>query len=458
MTGLDDDLVTFLNALAVREPDLSRRLRARLRLLRNDLALDTVGDLWGLTHPVAPPRSASSCTRSFAVPTPGTAGHEARLWQLSAALALPMDTTRLLADRLEQLHRPLLHGAPVGSEWHTGCLTRTRLRSGKDYRVVDVHRAIRRAPRRDRPAAVGGLDERLGPAWDQGQRGTCVAHAAGGLYSYVNGTARHRLSFQFLYHQCKMIDGIPRQEGTYLETSMRVFSDRRISGPHAGWGSADAGLPAESAWPYEPRFRPGNPAQTPPPAGSYQALYRGPRWGNLSGRVLRCSLRGSALVEDIRALLFTAGLPVVIGLPLFPSFNNANSRRTGRIPVPLPGETPVGGHAMLVVGADDRKKAFIVRNSWSPAWAPENPYGLPGHAVIPYRYLEIHGSNAYSVEAAQRFRGNVEETDRLYRRVGKSSPLPRHDRPRHVSMPRRGSTRPTTPPPRPHTLWGYLFG
>lgn len=458
MTGLDDDLVSFLNALAVRDPVLSGRLRSRLNLMRQDLALDTVGDLWGLLHPVEPPRSASSCTRSFAVSPPGTTGYEARLWQLSAALALPMETTRLLADRLDHLPRPLLAGHAPGSEWHTGCITRTRLRSGRDYHVVDVHRTVHRAPRRERPTVIGDLDERLGPAWDQGQRGTCVAHAAGGLYAYLLNQRRFRLSIQFLYHQCKMIDGIPRQEGTYLESGMRVFADRRLSGPRVGWGSADAGLPADDAWPYDPRPRPGNPAHTPPPPGRYQALYRGPRWGNLGGRVLRCSLRGAALVEDIRALLFTAGLPVVIGLPLFPSFNNANSRRTGRIPVPLPGETPVGGHAMLVVGADDRKKAFIVRNSWSPAWAPENPYGLPGHAVIPYRYLEIHGSNSYAVAGAQRFRADVAEMDRRYRRVGRPLSHREHDRPTYGGGPRRRPAAPSTPPPRPRTLWDHLFG
>ncbi len=453
----ESDLTAFLNALAVREPGLSGRVRARLAVMRDELGVETVGELWGLLHPVPPPSgSPALCLRGFAGATTGAADRDTRVRRLAIALMLPIPVTRELADRLDTVPQPLQLQAPIDAEWHTGCLDRTRLRSGRDYHVVEVHERIDRAPRRERPALVPKLEDRLGPAWDQGRRGTCVAHAAGALFAYILRRPGFRFSLQFLYHQCKMIDGIPRQEGTYLETSMRVFSDRRISGPHLGWGAGDAGLPPESAWAYDPTYQPGNPGQSPPPPSTHRALYQGKRWGNLTGRVLRCSRRGKALVEDIRSLLFTARLPVVIGLPLYPSFNNANSRRTGRIPVPLPGERPVGGHAMLVVGADDQKQAFLVRNSWSPSWAPENPYGLPGHAVIPYRYFEIHGSNSYAVEWAESFRADVAEAHRLYRRGHRWFAPHASERP--VYGGRGRSARHVPPTVRAGTFLGRLFG
>jgi len=456
----DSDVATFLNALAVNESELSGRIRGRLRVIREDLGIETVGELWGLLHPVLPPRGSSDlCLTGNVDGLGGSWDRDACIRRLGIALMVPPAVARALADRLDAVPVPLMLTGPIPSEWHTGCRDRTRLRSGRDYHVVDVHERLDRAPKRPRPTLVPKLKARLGAAWDQGRRGTCVAHAAGGLFSYVLDRPRFRFSLQFLYHQCKMLDGIPRQEGTFLETSMRVFSDRRISGSGAGWGSADAGLPPEAAWPYDPTYRPGNPGQSPPPEHFHRALYAGRRWGNLSGRILRCSRRGTALVEDVRALLFTAALPVVIGLPLYPSFNNANSRRTGRVPVPLPGERPVGGHAMLVVGADDQKRVFLVRNSWSTSWAAENPYGLPGHAVVPYRYFEIHGSNSYSVEWCESFHADVNEANRLYRkRHGLAQTPARRGRRAPANRVSRPPNRPPTTRPGGGSIWARLFG
>ena len=49
--------------------------------------------------------------------------------------------------------------------------------------------------------------------------------------------------------------------------------------------------------------------------------------------------------------------------------------------MPAPGESIVGGHAVMVVGYDDSAQTFLVRNSWGPNW------GMDGYFTMPYAYL-----------------------------------------------------------------------
>ena len=272
-------------------------------------------------------------------------------------------------------------------------------------------------PSRNEPWILGRLDENIGVAWDQGPRGTCVAQAAAGLFGYVSGWSGTRISRQYLFHQCKMIDGKPYRDGTSLASPFRVFSDCRLSGPTRGWGTADAGVPEESAWPYDPHVVEENPAHTPPNKTVAKSLYAGLRWANTSGEVIRCSLDSRRLVDEIRAILYHLRKPVVVALDLYESFNNPNSRRTGWITMPiLPGDRLIGGHAMLVVGFDDMPGTFLVRNSWSAGWAPQNRYGFPGHAIIPYRYFQRHGRGGYSIRQSEKIGVSVEPAARLYMR------------------------------------------
>jgi hypothetical protein len=72
------------------------------------------------------------------------------------------------------------------------------------------------------------------------------------------------------------------------------------------------------------------------------------------------------------------GMPVVCGLDAHESFYSDAVAKTGDVPLPAPGDALVGGHAMLIVGYDDNRQAFLVRNSWGAAW------GEQGYCRIPY--------------------------------------------------------------------------
>ena len=75
------------------------------------------------------------------------------------------------------------------------------------------------------------------------------------------------------------------------------------------------------------------------------------------------------------------GFPFVFGFTVFPSFESDEVAGNGEVPMPGAGEQTLGGHAVMAVGYDDQKQAFIVRNSWGPTW------GLGGYCYMPYAYL-----------------------------------------------------------------------
>lgn len=71
--------------------------------------------------------------------------------------------------------------------------------------------------------------------------------------------------------------------------------------------------------------------------------------------------------------------PFVFGLAVYESFMRTTS--TGLIPMPKEGEKKLGEHAMVCLGFDEKRKVFIVRNSWGATW------GDQGHCYLPYEYM-----------------------------------------------------------------------
>lgn len=124
------------------------------------------------------------------------------------------------------------------------------------------------------------LADRMPPIRDQGNRGTCVAHAAVAAFEHylIERGEQSReaidLSEQFLYWNCKANDGDPNDEGTFLEVAMPLlFSD---------------GCCLESIWPYNPNPKPGNEGQGPPPAGAQPDAATRKTPARNSSRQLRC--------------------------------------------------------------------------------------------------------------------------------------------------------------------------
>ncbi|MHB1953439.1 MAG: C1 family peptidase, partial [Sulfobacillus sp.] len=77
-------------------------------------------------------------------------------------------------------------------------------------------------------------------------------------------------------------------------------------------------------------------------------------------------------------------LPVLMGFVVYPSFESAYTAETGIVTLPTMAEKPLGGHAVLIAGADETTKHVIVRNSWGSGW------GLSGYCLFPYDYITNH--------------------------------------------------------------------
>jgi C1A family cysteine protease len=60
--------------------------------------------------------------------------------------------------------------------------------------------------------------------------------------------------------------------------------------------------------------------------------------------------------------------------------------------LPMPDESSsIGGHAMLLVGYDNDRQVYIVRNSWGTGW------GDAGYAYMPFSYIDAAGANDFCV-------------------------------------------------------------
>ena len=100
-----------------------------------------------------------------------------------------------------------------------------------------------------------------------------------------------------------------------------------------------------------------------------------------------CKLNEEADLSEIR-LSLSKGLPVIFGMMVPKSFYLIDS--SGEMKMPAKNEPRLGGHALLVVGYDDDKNIFIVRNSWG------KEFGDKGYCYIPYEFFTstfIQGSN-----------------------------------------------------------------
>lgn len=211
------------------------------------------------------------------------------------------------------------------------------------------------------------------PIENQGSLGSCTANAGVGLVEYFEFRAFGRYldaSRLFLYKATRDLLGWTGDSGAHLRTTMAAL--------------VLFGVPPEKYWPYDvARFDQEPSGFCYAFAQNYQAIkyYRLDTPG----------LTPTALLQKIKAGL-RAGLPAMFGFTVYHSYTQAGT--TGKIPFPCPGESVVGGHAVVAVGYDDAMKiangspgggtttgALLIRNSWGTGW------GSAGYGWLPYEYV-----------------------------------------------------------------------
>lgn len=219
------------------------------------------------------------------------------------------------------------------------------------------------------PAAMD-LRAWCSPVENQGNLGSCTAHAGVGMLEYYERrtTGKHiDGSRLFLYKVTRELLGFKGDDGAYLRDAMKAM--------------VLFGIPPEKYWPYDiARFNDEPGSFCYAFAQNYQAI-----------KYYRLDPAGASPTDRLAAIRksLAAALPAMFGFSVYSSIPPPGDGK-GEIPFPAAGDNLEGGHAVLAVGYDDHKMigrdkgALLIRNSWGATW------GEHGYGWLPYAYVE-HG-------------------------------------------------------------------
>ena len=192
--------------------------------------------------------------------------------------------------------------------------------------------------------------------YDQGQLGSCTANALAAL-------------FQFLLMKLGLLSFVPSRLMIYWgERAMEGTKDQ-----DAGANGDDGvtflqtkGVCPETTWPYNIDVF----TEIPPTKAWAEAYHH---------KLAEPVSIDNTNIDEIKSCL-ASGYPIAFGFTVYPELESQKVGNWGVLPMPQPGDQPIGGHETLIVGYDDASGYFKVRNSWGPGW------GLNGYFLMPYAY------------------------------------------------------------------------
>lgn len=192
------------------------------------------------------------------------------------------------------------------------------------------------------------------PPFDQGSLGSCTGNAGVGAMTYAEVRQKIEpvvmLSRLFCYYNSR--DDKDNDTGATIRDTIKAINRY--------------GLPPEETWPYDiDRFTVKPSKDAYEQASHRQALHYA---------------RVPQTLDAFKSVL-ADGHPIVIGFSVYESFEADETTRTGNADLPGPGESLLGGHAVVVCGYDDSTERFHLRNSWGEGW------GDRGYFTLPYEYL-----------------------------------------------------------------------
>jgi C1A family cysteine protease len=218
--------------------------------------------------------------------------------------------------------------------------------------------------------SVVDLRPQCSPVFDQGDIGSCTGNALAGALEFLeladltsdaaapevfDPKSFDSLSRLFIYYNERLLEGdVSTDGGATLANGIKAIGH---------WGICQ-----ETTWPYVEAN-----VLLAPPTPAYQEAKS---HSGISGYLI-----DNSKLAAMKTCL-ASGNPFVFGVTIYSSFESDAVAQTGMVPMPdVSSEEALGGHALLCVGYDDSRQAFIFRNSWGSDW------GLKGYAYIPYQYL-----------------------------------------------------------------------
>lgn len=191
---------------------------------------------------------------------------------------------------------------------------------------------------------------------EQSHLGSCSGQAAVGAYEllmYAEKKYRLELSRLFVYYNSRMVGGdVTQDEGAYLRDVIKALKEY--------------GVCAEVLWPYRiDQF------DVKPDANSYE-----------DGK--KRTIKNYYRLIDINDILdaLNNNYPIIFGMLVYDSFDYLNRDRDYIVELPGKTESPVGAHAMCLVGYDRSRRLLLARNSFGEDW------GDQGYCWIPFDYVK----------------------------------------------------------------------
>jgi len=216
---------------------------------------------------------------------------------------------------------------------------------------------------------------------DQKQSNSCCANAVVGAYEYLikrSGGDAEDISRLFVYYVGRKRDQVLWEEGNTKPKDTGMTIGGAISAMQLK-GSCHAEL-----WPFD-----------------LGVVNERPNEECFNEAIQYKVTDAKKIPVDLDAMrgCLAEGYPIVFGLKLTQAFFSPPP--SGRIKTPNPDDPQSaehGLHAMLLVGYNDRKQCFIVRNSWGDGW------GEGGYCYAPYSYVaneEFNVCSQYCIRGLQ---------------------------------------------------------
>lgn len=210
------------------------------------------------------------------------------------------------------------------------------------------------------------LRQQQSPVKDQGHAGACVAFATAAFAEFLQKKAmRLKIDSPLIYSDTKFV---PLSElHLYYHNREREGTINQDSGSFIYNGITTAqlnGFCRSTIWPYDLN-------------NLYSAPSKAAEEDGLKHRVgVGVHVDGIAQIEKCIA----SGYPVIIGTDVCASFMEVGP--DGIYQGVEPGESPEGGHCLLLCGYSRMTKRMLLKNSWNRTW------GRDGYVSVPYSWVE----------------------------------------------------------------------
>lgn len=194
--------------------------------------------------------------------------------------------------------------------------------------------------------------------YDQGKLGSCTAQAVAALCQYreieQNGSAPNPSRLEIYYWTRFILGTVNYDSGGTLRDAIKAVHRY--------------GIAKETTWPYEIS----NFMVKPNEAARKEAE---------AHKIVDTAYARVLQDQYVLRATLAAGNPIVFGFTVYESFMSEAVAKSGVVPMPEDDEKVRGGHAVVLIGYDDDKASFLVKNSWGKSW------GYQGNFWLPYAFV-----------------------------------------------------------------------